>query len=239
MNKIILKSTFYKTFRWILFLFVAIVIISCEKQKNPTCRIVYPEDYSNFGKGEIIDIEVEANDPNGNNLEIRFYIGEEGVFSTTTFPYEFSWNTDGFEEGEYIIEATAIDAEGRNSSDSHKIYITVSAPKVKTLDVQTVSLTSATVGGEIVSDGGTAITETGIYWGEDEDVEANGEKIRVNSIDNSYNVTISGLATNSTYYYKAYAVNKMGETLGDEKGFLTLGNEIGTFTDNRDGQEYG
>lgn len=53
-----------------------------------------------------------------------------------------------------------------------------------------------------------------------------------------FSTKLLSLATNETYYYKAYAINTMGESLGDELQFVTFGNETGTFTDSRDNREY-
>ena len=220
------------------FLLTLILFFMACENKSPSCDITSPLDNAQFGKGEIIPIIVDAKDPNGNNMEIRFFVNDSGLYSTSKFPYTFNWNTNGFEDGDYLIEASVIDSEGRRAGDSKLIKISVSTPKIQTESVFQISLTSATVGGVVISDGGSPVTETGIYWSNEEDPETTGEKITVTSSLDEFTAAITGLNTNSSYYYRAYAVNSVGEALGEEKGFTTLGNQLGTFVDPRDDREY-
>jgi uncharacterized protein (TIGR02145 family) len=226
-----------KIFRFLLLIFLFAFLQACE-DRTPSCEITYPEDKSSFGKGDIINIMVDARDPNGNNLEVRFYINDEGVYSTTNFPYHFDWDTDGFEDGEYLIQASVIDNEGKKASDSRLISISLSTPRVETKNVLQLSLTSATVEGAVKSDGGAVVTETGFYWSSEENSESTGKKVTVTSSLEEFSAAITGLNTNSSYYYRAYAKNSEGESIGEERGFTTLGNQLGTFIDPRDDREY-
>lgn len=222
----------------VLFIAVLTSISGCRVFRRPGCDIIEPQDRSFFGKGELIEVLVEAEDPNGNNLEVQFYINGEGVGSTTTFPYRYRWDTRGYEEGEYRIRARVIDVDGWTSEDSSLIEIGISAPVITTEDVSGISLTSAVVGGSIQTNGGAPVFETGIYFSKNENPQQSGERQITNLIQDDFITTITGLATNTNYFYTAYAVNDHGESTGEMKKFRTLGNEIGTFTDVRDGKTY-
>lgn len=222
----------------LVFILAFMLLGGCKKYRQPSCEIVEPEALAFFGKGEVIDIRVEAEDPNGNNLEIQFFVNKEGVYSTTRFPYVFSWDTDGYETGDYTIEAKAVDSEGWINKDTRTISIGISTPRISTLDVSSITLTSATVGGEIINDGGAPVFETGIYWSKNKNPENGGTRKRTTLTQEAFTTAITGLATNTEYYYRAYAANDEGEDVGEQKSFRTLGNELGLFTDSRDGREY-
>jgi len=216
-----------------------ILSVACvSRWRRPVCDILEPQSMTQFGKGEVIEILVDAEDPDGNDLEIQFLVNGSGVGSTTVYPYRFNWDTDGYAEGTYMITAKAVDNNGWIKSDSTAIILSVSSPKVKTNDVLTINLTSATISGSILADGGQSITETGFYWSSLANPEVTGEKIGIIAVGGEFSTAITGLSTNTPYYYKAYAKNGIGESIGEEKAFTTLGNELGFFVDIRDGNEY-
>ncbi|MCF8381713.1 MAG: hypothetical protein K9H49_19215 [Bacteroidales bacterium] len=222
----------------LFFLTLTIMVSSCRDKGSPSCYILEPSNYSFFGKGEVVEILVDADDPNGNHLEVQFFINGEGKHSTTSFPYRFSWDTKGYEKGVYLIKARVIDSEGLVHSDTSQITIGISTPRLITADPSAVTLTSAVVGGTILTNGGASVFETGIYYGTIEEPEKSGDKQVSSIIGEGFQTSLTGLSTNSTYFYKAYAVNEEGENFGEQKYFKTLGNELGSFTDSRDGRTY-
>jgi uncharacterized protein (TIGR02145 family) len=209
-----------------------------ESQLGPECMIVAPQNYSFFGKGEIIDIIVDADDQNGNTISVQLFINNEGVSSTSEFPFQFEWDSHGLEPGEYSLKTVAIDLDGLRCKDSIQVIIGISSPRLTTEDVFDVSLTSVTLGGSILTDGGSPIFETGIYYGLNEHPEHGGMKQTTSLVSGQFKTVVTGLGTNTTYFYTAYAVNEVGENRGEQKKFKTLGNELGVFTDVRDGKEY-
>lgn len=233
LNSINLRSVSY------VLLVLVILSSGCiNRWWRPTVLITEPSNLSFFGKGEIVEVHVEAEDPNGNNLEIQFLVNGEGISSTTTFPYRFTWDTWGLQEGEYSLQAKVIDSNGWTDIDSAIVTIGVSAPKLHTGDLLEVTLTTATVSATIETDGGSPIIETGFYYSKSQDPVATGEKRSLVGNQGDYTSTLTGLATNSTYHYAAFGRNDKGESYGEEKTFRTLGNEIGVFTDQRDNREY-
>ena len=95
-------------------------------------------------------------------------------------------------------------------------------PKVVTASVDQITATSARVGGNATDDGGTDITERGVYWGVTPDPEVTGAKLSIGEGTGIYYGTLESLTAGSTYYVKAYAVNSKGTTYGNETFFTTI-----------------
>ena len=88
-----------------------ILIFSCEDDKDttpPELTIVSPTSGSTVG--EIVKINVETSDKSG-ILKVDFYIQNSMVFSDTTLPYEYEWNTTTNRDGEYKVKVVAFDTK--------------------------------------------------------------------------------------------------------------------------------
>ena len=94
-------------------------------------------------------------------------------------------------------------------------------PIVKTLDVININRASATVQGEVISDGGAEITERGICWGTENNPTITGNHISDEEGIGTYSFEITELIADETYYVRAYAKNKVGIAYGEEKSFTT------------------
>jgi hypothetical protein len=113
-----------------------------------------------------------------------------------------------------------------NSIDSITYTITNpgSTALVTTSAIQEITSISATSGGNILSDGGTAVTHRGICWStnpspttaNDTTLNGNGSGIFFSSI--------TGLEPNTTYYVRAYATNSAGTAYGNELSFTACEN---------------
>ncbi|MDA3819621.1 MAG: FISUMP domain-containing protein [Candidatus Delongbacteria bacterium] len=99
------------------------VFFGCEKNSAPTCEITSPDNNQEITQGDVVTISVEAEDPDDNLKEVRFYIDDENIGTTSGSPYSCSWNTAGVAEGSHNIEATAIDDEGDEASDNITVTI--------------------------------------------------------------------------------------------------------------------
>ncbi|MCK4344759.1 MAG: hypothetical protein KAX05_05675 [Bacteroidales bacterium] len=97
----------------------------------------------------------------------------------------------------------------------------VSLPTVTTNNVTNFTSTSATVGGNVTSDGGATVTERGVYWGTSQNPESTGAKRQIGSGTGSFSTTLSGLNPNTTYYVKAYAINSQGKAYATQVSFKT------------------
>ena len=82
--------------------------------------------------------------------------------------------------------------------------------------------TSAEVGGNISDNGGAAVTERGIVWSLNPNPTVAENKLSIGSGNGSFTNTLSGLEQNTTYYFRAFAVNSEGTSYGNEEQFSTL-----------------
>jgi hypothetical protein len=98
------------------------------------------------------------------------------------------------------------------------------APSVTTGGASSITLTSATAAGTIPATGCTAITAYGIEYSTTAGFP-NGTGTQVASSNLSggnFSSNLTGLASGTTHYYKAYATNAGGTTYGTEQSFTTL-----------------
>ncbi len=99
---------------------------------------------------------------------------------------------------------------------------TVSSPVVESAAVNSVTETTATSGGTIISDGGSSITSRGVCWGLTINPECNNNKTSDGTGVGSYTSTITGLNPGTTYHLRAYALNSAGAGYGEDIFFTTL-----------------
>ena len=101
-------------------------------------------------------------------------------------------------------------------------FTTLALPTVTTTTAGSITATGASSGGNVTSDGGSAVTARGVVWG-----TASGPTIdqswRTGSGTGSgtFTTNISGLSGNTTYYYRAFATNSVGTAYGTELQFTT------------------
>jgi len=124
----------------------------------------------------------------------------------------------------YYIRAYAINERGvaygneRNfrTDESSKI------PTVKTSKVTGVTLNSAISGGEVISDGGSVVSERGICWNKIPSPTIDDDKMADDAVGTGiFTGIIRGLEAGDIYYIRAYATNSQGTAYGDERNFTT------------------
>jgi uncharacterized protein (TIGR02145 family) len=120
------------------------------------------------------------------------------------------------------ISASAVqDAENKKDLINSAIEILKKGLNVTTLQISFITSTTSVVGGSVLSDGNSAVTEYGIYWSTSQDPETTGAKLQIGSGIGPFTTTLSGLIPNTTYYLKAYAINSQGIGYGDQVSFTT------------------
>lgn len=90
-----------------------------------------------------------------------------------------------------------------------------------TFTASNVTLTSASTGGNITSDGGSPITFRGICWSTSHNPTISDNKTNDGTGSGSFTSNMSSLASGITYYVRAYATNAIGTAYGDEISFTT------------------
>lgn len=124
----------------------------------------------------------------------------------------------------YFIRSFAVNDSG-TSYGIQKSFITksLSVPMVSTKDISVASSTSVTSGGNITSDGGSAIIARGVCWSTNPNPSFSDNHTSDGTGIGNYTSSVTGLNENTTYYLRAYAINSKGTAYGNELTFnLTL-----------------
>ena len=94
-------------------------------------------------------------------------------------------------------------------------------PTVTTNTVSSITTTSATCGGNVISDGGTTVTARGVCWSTSQNPTVSNSHTTNGSGTGSFISSLTGLTANTTYYVRAYATNSAGTAYGNEVSFTT------------------
>lgn len=103
-------------------------------------------------------------------------------------------------------------------------------PTVTTTAISAITSSGATSGGNVTADGGATVTERGICYSTTANPTTANSKVTSGSGTGSFAANMTGLAANTTYYVRAYAINAQGTAYGSQVSFTTL-TSGGTTTD--------
>lgn len=92
---------------------------------------------------------------------------------------------------------------------------------VTTTELTNATDTSVTSGGNITSNGGSAIIERGVCWSNSENPTITDNKLVDQSGSNNFVSNITGLKGGQTYYIRAYATNSIGTQYGQSISLTT------------------
>jgi len=101
-------------------------------------------------------------------------------------------------------------------------------PTIITQEAYEIGASSVKVDGEVIDSGSYKVTNSGVYWNIETNPEITGTKQSAQYSDakGSFTLEMSRLTGNTMYYVTAYAENEVGEGLGNEITFTTLGLEF-------------
>lgn len=121
----------------------------------------------------------------------------------------------------YYVRAYATSSAGTGYGESRSFTTTTAFASVSTLPVTDITSSTATCGGNITSDGGVAVTARGVCWSnEPNPTTADGYTTDGNGTG-EYTSQLTGLAPNTSYYVRAYAISSKGTSYGESKSFTT------------------
>ncbi len=143
---------------------------------------------------------------------------------------EFSCNLTGLTfNTTYYVRAYATNSKGTAYGNQITFKTLTTTPTVVTNAASNITTTSATVGGNITSDGGTEIIARGICYSTKNNPTTSDKKVDKSGTTGTYSCTLEGLSVATTYYARAYATNANGTVYGEEVTFTTLAS-MGTLT---------
>jgi len=126
----------------------------------------------------------------------------------------------------YSFKAYATNSAGTSYSPL-ATFTTVSPPTVKDPTIDNLLKTSVTLGSNVSSDGGSAITERGVVYSltssnADPLIGGTGvTKVPVTGTTGVFTTDISGLTAATRYTFKAYAINRIGTSYSTPASFIT------------------
>jgi len=129
---------------------------------------------------------------------------------------------------------------GKETYDYNDIFLynlnDDAVPVVTTSMLADITETSATCGGNVTSDGGSNVMERGICWAIIQNPTTADKSVSSGNGTGSFTCQMSELLPNTTYYVRAYAINRVGVSYGTSKSFTTLepgsGNTVPDITTN-------
>lgn len=184
------------------------------------------------------------------SVALQFRVGHSGNFTDvgTASTYTSQGQTAGSFSGtftETLPEAASTNSEVQvrwvywesNGSSGSRDRIAVdeiaidgddqilaSAPSVTTSPGYGTNTTEVTLGGNVTDDGGASVTNRGVVYKTSSGVTISDNKTPIGSGTGAFSNEISSLSVNTRYYFRAYAQNSAGTTLGTELFIWTWAN---------------
>ncbi len=136
---------------------------------------------------------------------------------------EFTCSLIDLQDGTtYYVRAYAINAKG--TAYGNEVSFTTIAKTVAivtTSHATNISYTSAMVGGNVIDDCGSAVTERGICYSTSANPTTANTKITSGSGLGQFSCNLTNLQYETIYYVRAYAINAKGASYGEEVSFTT------------------
>jgi hypothetical protein len=133
----------------------------------------------------------------------------------------FSSNINGLSEGTlYHVRSYATNLAGTAYGEDIT-FTTLAKPILTTSILSGVTISSAISGGEITSDGGSAVTERGVCWGTAINPTINDLKTTDGAGIGAFISNITGLSKGIGYHIRSYGTNTVGTSYGEDLSFTT------------------
>ncbi len=122
---------------------------------------------------------------------------------------------------QYYVRSYATNYYG-TSYGNELTFTTLNLAVVTTAAVINIGETLASSGGEVVSDGGDAVTARGVCWGTTPNPTTSGGHTTDGTGTGAFVSNLAGLTGGTLYYVRAYATNSVGTAYGAGQSFTTL-----------------
>ena len=122
----------------------------------------------------------------------------------------------------YTFRAFATNAIGTSYGNVLSFTAGVALPSLAATSVTNTTSNSATFTSTVISHGGETVSEVGFYYSTDSAVDpSTSQKKSLPYSSDSFSLNVTGLADNTKYYVKSYAVNSAGQSYGTVAEFTT------------------
>ena len=144
--------------------------------------------------------------------------------------YSGGGGTDGCIPGTGVVVGGSYNdgTNQTNSAGSHTgngvITITPLTPIATTAAITSITTETASSGGDVTSDNGTACTAKGICWSTTNPPTISDSKTNDGSGIGAFTSSITGLTAGTTYYVRAYGTSSVGTGYGAVQTFTALKN---------------
>ena len=117
-----------------------------------------------------------------------------------------------------LFSCSAEDAAEETSEKKDPISLT----EFGSIVVEEINTNSAVINVVILDDGGSEITERGVYWSKNSNPAVSDNSVMSGSGSEDFGISLKNLEPNSTYYVKAFAKNEAGISYSKVIQFETL-----------------
>ncbi len=142
----------------------------------------------------------------------------------------FSANVSGLIGGSlYYVRAYAVNIVGVSYGATRTFTTLPVAPTVTTAEILAITTSGATVGGNVLLEGGVAVTDRGAVYSTTNTLPTiTDTKLNIGAGAGIFSQSLTGLTANTVYYLRAYATNSIGTSYGSVFVFIPGGPTLST-----------
>jgi len=121
----------------------------------------------------------------------------------------------------YYIKAYAVNSAGVGYGNLDSIVMPDSA-RVLTLAASSLYLSTATCGGDVISDGGSVVMDRGVCWSTGVNPTIFNSRTTDGDGLGIYTSYLTGLIPNISYHFRAFAINSIGVSYGEDLSLTVI-----------------
>lgn len=215
-----------KLTKLLFFTFIILITTSCIPTTNngvsPTADFSANQTAINLGDS------INFNDLSSGTPTSWSWTFQGGTPATSTIqnPSNIRYST----AGTYNVTLVVSNASGNNTI-TKTAYIVVTTPNtqiptISTTTISGITNTSASSGGNITTEGSSAVTARGVCWNTTSNPTIVNTKTTNGTGIGIFSSSLTGLIANTTYYVRAYATNSFGTAYGNQQIFTTMNTSL-------------
>jgi len=165
------------------------------------------------GRDPIYGTDSKVSETSSDYATGAYSLSASGMASGTQYRVRaFAKSTAGVSYGTFVYGTTLSAPGGNTAPTGVSTGAYALSPGTTTVDI---------TGSTVATNGGSALTEKGVYYGTTPSPTSNKAQHADTNVG-SFNITITGLTRGVDYYFRAYATNAIGTTYGTSIGPYTI-----------------